>query len=73
MEFHAQILEHWLSQPEILERFATHHETGEPMPVVLLERILAAQTFNAGFENVEFLNSGFVDMAYHLEEKSVRD
>lgn len=68
VEFHAQILEHWLAQPEILERFATHHETGEPMPVELLERMLAASTFNAGFENVEFLNSGFVDMAFHLEE-----
>lgn len=68
VEFHAQILEHWLAQPEILETYATHHETGEPMPVELLERVLAAQTFNAGFENVEFLNSGFVDMAFHLEE-----
>lgn len=68
VEFHAQILEHWLEQPEILETYATHHETGEPMPVELLERVLAASTFNAGFENVEFLNSGFVDMAYHLEE-----
>ncbi|MGP1276244.1 MAG: M3 family metallopeptidase [Caulobacterales bacterium] len=68
VEFPAQILEHWLQQPEILERFATHYETGEPMPVELLERVLAASTFNAGFENVEFLNSGFVDMAFHLEE-----
>lgn len=68
VEFPAQILEHWLAQPEILERFALHHETGEPMPVELLERMLAAATFNAGFENVEFLNSGFVDMAFHLEQ-----
>ena len=68
VEFHAQILEHWLAQPEILETYATHYETGEPMPVELLERVLEAQTFNAGFENVEFLNSGFVDMAFHLEE-----
>lgn len=68
VEFPAQILEHWLEQPEILQRFALHHETGEPMPIELLERVLAASTFNAGFENVEFLNSGFVDMAFHLEE-----
>lgn len=68
VEFHAQILEHWLAQPEILQRFAVHHETGEPMPVELLERVLNAATFNAGFENVEFLNSGFLDMAFHLHE-----
>lgn len=68
VEFPAQILEHWLEQPEILQQFAVHHETGEPMPMELLERVLAASTFNAGFENVEFLNSGFMDMAFHLHE-----
>ncbi|WP_421791859.1 M3 family metallopeptidase [Hyphobacterium sp.] len=67
VEFPAQIYEHWLEQPEVLERFALHHETGEPMPPELLERVLQAQTFNQGFATVEFLNSGFVDMAYHLE------
>jgi peptidyl-dipeptidase Dcp len=66
VEFPAQILEHWLSQPQILERFALHYETGEPMPPELLERVLAAGQFNQGFATVEFLNSGFVDMAYHL-------
>ena len=66
VEFPAQILEHWLSQPEVLERFALHHETGEPMPPELLERVLDATQFNQGFATVEFLNSGFVDLAYHL-------
>ncbi|WP_300556955.1 M3 family metallopeptidase [Maricaulis sp.] len=66
VEFPAQIYEHWLEQPEVLERFALHYETGEPMPPELLERVLEAQTFNQGFATVEFLNSGFVDMAYHL-------
>ena len=66
VEFPAQIYEHWLEQPEVLERFALHHETGEPMPEELLNRVLEAQTFNQGFATVEFLNSGFVDMAYHL-------
>ncbi len=68
VEFPAQIYEHWLEQPEILERFAVHYETGEPIPADLLERLMAAGTFNQGFATVEFLNSGFVDMAYHLHE-----
>lgn len=67
VEFPAQMYEHWLEQPEILERFALHADTGEPMPTALLERVLLAQTFNQGFETVEFLNSAFVDMAYHLD------
>jgi len=66
VEFPAQLYEHWLSQPEVLERFALHYETGEPMPSALLDRLLAAGTFNQGFAAVEFLNSGFVDLAYHL-------
>ncbi|MEE4296294.1 MAG: M3 family metallopeptidase [Wenzhouxiangella sp.] len=66
VEFPAQIMEHWLGQPEVLERFALHYETGEPMPTELLERVLNASQFNQGFATVEFLNSGFVDMAYHL-------
>ncbi|MEM8558332.1 MAG: M3 family metallopeptidase [Bacteroidota bacterium] len=66
VEFPAQIYEHWLSQSEVLERFALHHETGEPMPPELLARVLNATKFNQGFATVEFLNSGFVDLAYHL-------
>ncbi|MEL7362895.1 MAG: M3 family metallopeptidase, partial [Bacteroidota bacterium] len=66
VEFPAQIYEHWLSQSEVLERFALHHETGEPMPDALLARVLNATQFNQGFATVEFLNSGFVDLAYHL-------
>ena len=66
VEFPAQLLEHWLAQPEVLERFALHRETGEPMPPGLLERVLEATKFNQGFATVEFLNSGFVDLAYHL-------
>jgi peptidyl-dipeptidase Dcp len=68
VEFPAQIFEHWLSQSVVLERFALHHETGEPMPPELLERVLDATQFNQGFATVEFLNSGFVDLAYHLNE-----
>jgi len=66
VEFPAQIYEHWLSQSEVLQKFALHHETGEPMPPELLDRVLAATNFNQGFATVEFLNSGFVDLAYHL-------
>ncbi|MEM9596811.1 MAG: M3 family metallopeptidase [Acidobacteriota bacterium] len=66
VEFPAQIYEHWLSQSEVLQRFALHHETDEPMPPELLQRVLDATKFNEGFSTVEFLNSGFVDLAYHL-------
>ena len=65
VEFPAQIMEHYLLQPEILNRFATHKTTGASMPVELQQRLIASQTFNQGFATVEFLASGFVDMDFH--------
>ena len=50
--------------PEVLEKYARHYETGEPMPKALLDKVLAARTFNAGFNTVEFTSSALVDMAY---------
>lgn len=66
VEFPSQLYEHWLEQPEILRRFATHHETREPMPDALLDRLLAARQYNQGFATVEFAASALVDLALHL-------
>jgi peptidyl-dipeptidase Dcp len=67
VEFPSQLLEHWLATPEVLERFAIHHESGEPLPNHLVARIEKAATFNQGFQTVEFLASGLYDMRIHLE------
>jgi len=68
VEFPSQVLEHWLSTPEILETYALHVETGEPIPQELVEKIERAATFNIGFGTVEFLASALVDMKLHLAE-----
>jgi peptidyl-dipeptidase Dcp len=65
VELPSQLYEHWLEQPEILTRFARHHQTGEPMPPALLDKLLAARNFNQGFATVEFLASAFSDMEFH--------
>ncbi|MBD2748468.1 M3 family metallopeptidase [Microvirga sp. BT688] len=65
VELPSQLYEHWLSQPEILRRYATHYRTGEPIPEELLERLMAARNFNQGFATVEFLASAFVDLELH--------
>lgn len=65
VELPSQLYEHWLTVPEILETYALHYETGEPMPKALLDKVLAAQTFNAGFNTVEFTSSALVDLAFH--------
>ena len=73
VEFPSQLNEHWLSSPEILEKFAVHYETGEPMPADLLEKIENASTFNQGFSTVEYLASALVDMELHLAGDVVID
>ena len=65
VELPSQLYEHWLSQPDILRRYATHYRTGEPIPEELLERLMAARNFNQGFATVEYLASAFVDLALH--------
>lgn len=67
VEFPSQLYEHWLEQPDVLRRFALHHETGEPMPEALLQRLLAARQFNQGFSTIEYTASALVDLALHLE------
>ncbi|MHB1170579.1 MAG: M3 family metallopeptidase [Longimicrobiales bacterium] len=66
VEYPSQVHENWLLTPEILNRFALHYETGEPMPQELVDRIEAAAQFNQGFATVEYLSSALVDMALHL-------
>lgn len=71
VELPSQIYEHWLGQKEVLEKFARHYKTGETIPASLLDKIKKAENFNQGFETVEFLASGLVDMEWHLLDKPV--
>ena len=66
VEFPSQILERWLSTPEVLGRFALHHATGQPLPVDLRQKIEKAGKFNQGFATVEYLASALVDLKGHL-------
>jgi peptidyl-dipeptidase Dcp len=66
VEFPSQLLEHWLSTPEVLQKFAVHYETGAPIPQALVDRIEKASTFNEGFATTEYLASALVDMKLHL-------
>jgi len=68
VELPSQIFEHWLEEPQVLEKFAIHAETGKPIPKTLIEKLNAARNFNQGFATVEFLASAFVDLDYHALE-----
>jgi peptidyl-dipeptidase Dcp len=66
VEFPSQILEQWLQTPEVLNRFALHYQTGQPIPAALAEKLQKAAKFNQGFETVELLSDALVDMKLHL-------
>ncbi len=65
VELPSQLYEHWLEVPEVLAEFATHAETGAPMPADLLERMLGAATYDMGFSTVEYVASALVDLGFH--------
>src|SRR5450759_254764 len=65
VELPSQLYEHWLEVPEILQKYARHARTGEPMPQALLDRLLATRTFNQGFATVEYTACALVDLDIH--------
>jgi peptidyl-dipeptidase Dcp len=65
VELPSQLLEHWLSEPQVLKQHARHIETNEPISDEILARLQAARKFNQGFETAEFVASALVDMALH--------
>ena len=68
VELPSQIFEHWLEEPAVLERFARHYQTGQPIPKALLDKLRQTRNYGQGFATVEFLASAIVDMDFHTQE-----
>jgi peptidyl-dipeptidase Dcp len=65
VEFPSQVNEMWMLWPETLANFAIHHQTGEPIPAELIERLGAARAFNEGYQTSEYLAAALIDLAWH--------
>jgi peptidyl-dipeptidase Dcp len=65
VELPSQLYEHWLEVPEILQQYARHARTGEPMPKALLEKVLATRNFGQGFATVEYTSCAILDLDLH--------
>ncbi|RPE67260.1 peptidyl-dipeptidase Dcp [Pacificibacter maritimus] len=65
VELPSQLYEHWLEVPEVLEEFATHADTGAPMPADMLQRLLNAQTYDQGYTTVGYVASALTDLNFH--------
>ena len=68
VEYPSQVNEMWASWPEVISNYAVHYENGEPMPVDLLDKVLATQKFNQGFTTTEALAAALLDQSLHQLE-----
>ena len=74
VELPSQLYEHWLSQPQVLKRYARHAKSGKPISEAMLEKLKAARNFNMGFATVEYTAAAIVDMDLHsLDDASALD
>jgi peptidyl-dipeptidase Dcp len=74
VEYPSQVMENWMTEPEVLANFAKHYKTGEVIPMELVEKIQASGKFNQGFGTTEYLGAALLDMSWHsLETAELQD
>ena len=65
VEAPSQIMQHWIWRSDVLKRFARHHETGEPIPDVLVDQLVAARNLNKGLFQLRQMQYGWWDQEMH--------
>jgi len=65
VELPSQIMENWMREPEVLQLFARHYQSGEEIPQESIDKIRESATFNQGFATVEYIAAAYLDLAYH--------
>ncbi|MDL2214906.1 M3 family metallopeptidase [Dysgonomonas sp. OttesenSCG-928-M03] len=69
VELPSQVMENWLTEKQYLDRFAVHYKTGERIPAELVQKLVDAANFNAGYLCYRQLSFGYLDMAWHTMQK----
>lgn len=72
VEFPSQVMENWMSEPEVLKLYAKHYKTGEVIPDEMIKRMNDANDFNEGFRTVEYMAAAYLDMAWHTLKDTTR-
>jgi peptidyl-dipeptidase Dcp len=73
VEYPSQVHEMWVLTRPVLDRFALHYKTKQPMPQALLDKVAASNKFNTGYTTVEYLSAAIVDMELHTLPSGVVD
>jgi peptidyl-dipeptidase Dcp len=68
VELPSQIMENWAYEKEWLASFAKHYESGETIPMELIDKIISAKNYLAGYASVRQLTFGLIDMGWHTLE-----
>lgn len=70
VEYPSQVNEMWIMWPEVLANYARHHETGEPLPQEVVDRLRDAELWGEGFGTTEYLSAALLDLAWHVLDAS---
>ncbi|WOH39060.1 M3 family metallopeptidase [Thalassotalea fonticola] len=74
VEYPSQVMENWMTEPQVLNNFAKHYKTGEVIPAELVEKIQASGKFNQGFATTEYMAAALLDLKWHtLETAELQD
>ena len=65
VEFPSQVMENWMSEPEVLALYAKHYKTGKIIPEAMVKKMNEANSFNEGFRTVEYMAAAYLDMNWH--------
>lgn len=68
VEFPSQVMENWAFHPDVMQSYARHFETDEPIPEHLMQKVKDAVVFNEGFRRTEYLAAAILDMDWHMLE-----
>lgn len=73
VELPSQVMEHWVFEPEVLNVYAKHYETGEVMPQAIVEKLVKSGKYGQGFATTEYLAASLLDMDYHVLKEMPAD
>lgn len=73
VELPSQIMEHWATEPEVMLQYARHVDSGEAIPMSLVEKLIASEKFNQGFATSEYLAASYLDLAWHEIGEDIPD
>ena len=73
VEYPSQVMEHWVLTRPVLDRFAKHYQTGQPMPQAVVDKVKRGEKFNQGYTTLEYLSAALVDMALHTRPQGIDD